>query len=240
MWKSIKQELTVQRSILIWTPAVTLIGWLFGVVLMTVVTGIFHEEEGFCIGTVIALFVCVLMGVIFGGMVIWQGFDDAVHMGKTRKHFLPSAALVIFLSAFLSFALSGILARVENLYYQNVLGNTLEEADLKQFLTPVWLLVYAMAVTGMACSYGGILKANRKIGGPVCLVIWLTMCWSMNGIGGVEEDEGRFFLIFARLGNVVSLWFGSLPIWMRQCCLALIGLAGFGIMYTLLIRRAAD
>ena len=242
MWKSIRQELTVQRNLFGYSLGMTLASWIVGVAIMTVVQAIGKEttDQYFCLGSVLALMVGEIVNVILGVMVIYQGFDDAVHMGKTRKRFLPSVTLVIFLAVLLSLAATAILIHGEYALYHAWFPNLVRKPGPEGYLTPPWLVCCAAAITGLCCLFGGIVKANRKVGGVASLIVWVTLCWSIGGIGGVDEGEGAFFGMFSYLGYAVSVWFGSLAVPVRLGLLMALGLAGFGLMYKLLIGRASD
>lgn len=241
MWKSIKQEFYVQRTLLRSVAIVSTGAWIFGVLIMTVVLRLMRgvEEEYFCLGTVLGLLICVILDVFVGASVIYQGFNDAVYMGKTRKRFLPAAALVIFAASLISLFIVGILNRVELILYRNLFPSLINEVNFGSYLAPGWILCYASTLTGLACAAGGIIKASGRIGGSVCLVLWITMCWSVGGIGGVDKESRGFFKVFEGIGFRVGTWFAGLEVWMRMSFLCLLGAAGFTLMYLLLIRKEA-
>lgn len=241
MWKSIKQELRVQRSVLIWEPAIAGIGWMVGVIIMLMMQWFDKETTSyFCLGTIIALMVGAMVAIIIGVTVVYQGFDDAVHMGKTRKRFLPSAAILIFIGALETFVTSMILDRVEIGLYGALFPNMKWEAGPEAFLTPAWIVSYACGATGIACCFGGLSKANRRVGGIISLVAWITMCWSMNGFDDKEKDFEGFMGVFTWLGHTVKAWYVAMPIWMRMGVFVLLGIVGYTLMYALLYRKAAD
>lgn len=240
MWKSIKQELRVQRGVLIWEPAVTGIAWFFGVIIMLAIQWFDGEATSyFCLGTILALLVGAMVAIIIGVTVVYQGFDDAVHMGKTRKRFLPSAAILIFIGALEVFVITAILSRAEFALYGALFPNMEWEAGPEAFLTPAWIVCYACGVTGLACCFGGLSKANRRVGGIISLAAWITMCWSMNGFDDEKDFEG-FMGAFTWLGYTVKVWFVALPIWMRMGIFVLVGIVGYALMYAMLYRKATD
>lgn len=241
MWKSVKQEFVVQRNLFFWIAGISVIAWIFGMAVMMIAETVAKgtDESYFCLGTVLILIVGVIMSIFMGGLVIYQGFDDAIHMGKTRKRFLPAVALVIFLAALLPLVLAVISVRVEYGIYAMVFPHLPRETGPEAFLTPGWILCFACGITGLACAYGGIVKANRKGGGIFCLTVWLILCWSVGGIG--ESWDGKGVMgIFHWIGNTVSTWYISLPVWMRMGTLVLIGVCGYTLMYGLLWKKATD
>ena len=242
MWKSVKQELAVQKAMLYWNLGVVFVAWMIGVGMMVVVQAVTKgaDQSYFCIGTMIALMAVCVISLVVGGMVIYTGFDDAVHMGKTRKRFLPAVSLVLFLFCLSGLVLTALLCKVEAAVYGMLYPNFEWEPGPEKYLGFRWLLGYASAITGLACVYSGIIKVNRKIGGAFCLAVWIIACWSMSGIGGVDGDNRSFFTVFEWIGYRVSRWYASFSVGIRIGILFLIGAAGYAVMYTLLIGRAAD
>ena len=164
------QELAVQKAMLYWNLGVVFVAWMIGVGMMGA------DQSYFCIGTMIALMEVCVISLVVGGMVIYVGFDDAVHMGKTRKRFLPAVSLVLFLFCLSGLVLTALLCKVEGAVYGMLYPNFEWEPGPEKYLGFRWLLGYASAITGLACVYSGIIKVNRKIGGAFCLVVWIVAC----------------------------------------------------------------
>ena len=113
--------------------------------------------------------------------------------------------------------------------------------NLGPFLTPAWILCYAIFETGFICLYGGMLKKNRKVGAICLIIMWITVCWSSGGFWGeYEEAEHSLMNSFAFWGYQLRLWYTGFPLGTRMAILVVCGLAGCCIMYLMLRKEAAD
>lgn len=241
MWKSIKQEFYVQRSLPAFGTALCFGSGVLGMIIMLAVLRYDRTNTSyFCLGTVMALMVGVIVVLAVGAAAVYQGFDDAVHMGKTRKLFLPAMAFVIFVSCLICLVIAAILNRAELWLYGRLYPDMECELGPEGFLTAPWLLCYALGGMGLSCASGAVIKVNRRVGGIAVMAVWLTVCWS---IGGLDEDLKKVSdarSVFYNLGWTVYVWYTGMAVWMRMGVLVLVGIAGYTFMYFLLRRKATD
>lgn len=238
MWKSIKQEIRVQRSLFLGGILTAVIAWVLGMIINVIAMHFLVDEtEYFCLGTVMALLFGMIIMTVMGAMVIVQGFDDAVHMGKTRKKFIPAIFLVNVAAILLPLLMTRIFLLLESALYGHLYADLTKETLPEQFLTLPWLFCYAVAAAGLAGIAGGAIKANRKVGGAVSMIIWLSICWGIPGTS--EENGGRGWITTIFIRRVTD-WFLSLSNPGRMGCLLAVGIVGYGIMYLILRKRATD
>ena len=242
MRKSIGQELYLYRSNMGILAAVSAVSWLAGILGMMVFQQLTKSGEAlFPIGTVMLLWVGVIFSLFVLANIVPHNFDLAVSMGKTRKHYLPAAVCVIFLETLVIYVLAALGFRAERELYRALYHGRELKGNLGPFLTPAWILCYAIFETGCICLYGGMLKKNRKVGAICWIIVWITVCWSSGGFWGeYEEAEHSLMNSFAFWGYQLRLWYTGFPLGTRMAILVVCGLAGCCIMYLMLRKEAAD
>lgn len=238
MWKSIKQEICVQRTLFQGGILIVALAWSIGILIMMIAMHFMPDEESyFCLGTVMAMMFGGLIISVMAVFVIVQGFDDAVHMGKTRKKYIPSIFLVNVSAIFLTLLLARLLLPAESALYGQIYPELAKEELPEAFMTLPWLICYAVAAGGVTGAAGGAMKANRKVGGGICMVLWLLICW---GIPGIDEENSAGLWFLKAPITMAANWFLGLPEIGRMGCFLVIGAVGYGIMYFLLRKRATD
>lgn len=242
MQNSIRQEITLSKQTIGIFAAIAGGSWLAGILGMLIFQAFIKNDKAlFPVATVMLVGIGSIFLLFLLASSVAHNFNLAISMGRTRKRYLPSATLLIFVTVFMVYVLGGVGFLVEKGLYGLLYHGRELTGAIGPFLTPAWLLCYTVFETGLICLYGGLIKKNQKMGRIFFLIIWIFFCWTSGGFwGDYEGMDGSFMSRFTFLGYQMRLWFTAYPTGIRRAILVLIGLAGCFIMYLMLRREAAD
>jgi hypothetical protein len=239
MWNSLKQELKIQRGFLFFGAEIAFGAGVFGVLILVVLLKVLKGEgsEYVYAGTMIGLLCMVITAISFETMTVADGFSRAVCFQKPRKRYLTSIMMVLFLENVLSFSTIWIFRQGEEGLYHFLYPGIQASTEIQVGFSPVWIPVFAVLLTGISCLAGGLIRFHRKIGGLICLVIWMAGCI---GVPGLFAEPGEKINGLERLIYLMKNWLFACTPGIRAAFCAGIGLLGMGLMYVLLCKKEAE
>lgn len=242
MQNSIRQDFALSKQTIGMFAAIAGGSWLVGILGMLIFQAVIKNDKAlFPIATVMLVGIGSIFLLFLLASSIAHNFNLAISMGRTRKRYLPSAAFLIFVTVLMVYVMGGVGFLAERGIYGLLYRGRELTGEIGTFLTPAWLLCYAVFETGVICLYGGLMKKNRKMGTLFFLIVWIFFCWSSGGFwGDYEGMDGSFMSRFTFLGYQLRLWYTGYSTGIRMAILVLSGLAGYFIMYLMLRREAAD
>lgn len=199
MVQQFKIDLKLHKSSFLISFLVELGGFLFGFLLVNLIMRL-DDDPGswFCMGTLMALAMGVMVLFLMGGLGYSNEFQLALSMGRTRKAFMASYALRLLLQIIMSYILILAVYHLELAIYPLLFpGYEIEVAF--SFLTN-WkvILPSALAILVLAMFLGAIYGRYGKKGLWLSYLIWMFCCFVLPRT--MDDDLGSGVLDQAALG----------------------------------------
>lgn len=209
MIEAVKKQFSMQWKDWIYAYLTTILMGLFGWALMYFVTGGYTETKGFAgLGGILAAAGLAIYTAIMAIGQMWTGFNMAVSMNSTRRHFFVSYYLVIFAGALIGLGLVGIIGWAENNFYKGVYPGQLPAIDILAFLKNYGILI--MAVLVMALGFCGTLLL--RFGRKAFWVMWAAWMIGFLGVPRViDAAQDAPGSVFGIIGNKMILLFRGMP-----------------------------
>lgn len=199
MFQQFGLDLKVHKGNFLLTLLTELGGFLFGFIMVNIIMRVDSDPGSwFCMGTLMALIIGVVVPLFSGGFGYNGEFQLALSMGRTRMAFMGSFVLRLLLQLLLGYALVLGLYQVELALYP-LLFPAFENEVTFTFLTN-WKLVAAAigALLVLAMFIGSIYGRYGKKGMWVFYVIWLFCCFILPRM--FDDEPGAGVLDQAALG----------------------------------------
>lgn len=211
MLNQLKMDLKIHGKSTFGKALVPLIGLAFGIFMGWLILWTGEETFFFCMGTLIAFLMLVLVSLIWG-MHFPQEYMLALSMGRTRKEFLFSYALRSMLSQALGYLLVLLCYGIELTVYPLLYPGYRNEMPF-DFLFYWWVIALAVPGVVLVQMFLGVLYS--KFGKPflaVAYFAWLGLCILGPQMIPDEDHTG----VGAQMMGTVLQWARLVPspIWM--------------------------
>lgn len=209
MVEAVKKQFSMQWKDWIFAYMTTILMGLFGWALMYFVTRGAPETNGFAgLGGILAAAGLAIYTAIMAIGQMWTGFNLAVSMNSTRKHFFVSYYLVIFAGAMIGLGMVGIIGWAEDCFYRGVYQGLSPAVDFLPFLRNYGILT--MVVLVMVLGFCGtlLLRYGRKVFW-VLWAVWMIVVLGLPRIIDAAEDAPGS--VFGIIGNKMIYLFRAMP-----------------------------
>lgn len=187
-----------------------LLGILFVLMIMH-----FDDEPGswFCMGTMIACLVLVVICVFFYGFSYGQEFQLALSMGCTRMAFLGAFALRLLVQLLSGYILILLFHQIELALYARLFPQYANEV-LFTFLTDWRILVpVVLGMTVLSLFIGSLYGRYGKKGMIFFYVLWIFCCFVLPRVFHTEQgsgilDQTAWGIRVVALAVPVTVWIG--------------------------------
>lgn len=199
VWKTSKSEFGIMLIVL-------LASGVLGMFLMPILIYMDVEMPYIAFGTLIAVFLWLLINFILGLFGYQNNFDLIVSMGCRRKDFIISQIVVVYINLLLELGVVGLVYVLEKMLYQ-VVYSSYEMFDITVYiLKPKIMLVLFLLIPAFRLLIGAfVLKYKKK----AFWIIWAI--WMLGSFG-----SGRLIPYLAHHPKN----------WLWQCVLSMINLPG--------------
>ena len=198
----IKKIFILEKDSILFSQAMGLGAFIFGVILMTAIARI-DAEEVFQLGTLMAVLIGGLVSVGFGIFSYIQGFNQAVSMGRTRRSFVLSymvfgavQQILICVAIFLYYQIETAMLHV--LYPDLAIDNSFAQA-----LDVRWAVLFVAAAAMAYSFFGALLLKYGKKAFWVIWAFWMAGCILPGRIVEAVKEESPSVL------GVVGRWIGG-------------------------------
>lgn len=202
--KAFKKQFLILKNDLLYNPLFIFGSGLAGMVLHYIMV---RTEDNtmtsFPLGTLLAMMILVIVGLITSGMSVGAYFNVEISMGSTRKHFFWTYYLFYVIYYLLSVGVLAIFNGMEN-YLLTVLYPTLENEII--LLPYIWKYGFfvAVAMPILSILFGMLML---RFGNKVFWVLWALWMFGCLGIPRmVDAIEEAPHSLFGRIGN----WAGNI------------------------------
>lgn len=230
MWKTIKQQITLETCDYLFYYLLEIILTVVGIIVMCTMTYFGREDSYFPLGTVISGMVAVIVFLLGAGFSLYMGYNTAVSMGKTRRQFLLGAAPIHFFMIFMGIVIWSLLMRAEFWIYRSTFPSLKEEGTSMMEISPLWAVAAAGLITG-AMFLGTAIMRRFKRGRGILLIVWLLLFWGIPG--ALDKKNSNFILDIIR---TALIWVTELSEPVRMGAAMGLGIL-FAIMGCVLMRR---
>lgn len=209
MLKSIKREFLLNLDSLWQTLAFLSGAWLLGEIMSLCILYFAHADTYFSLGTVFAAIILVLFGVIFALYYFSCGYEQALTMSCTRRHFLVGMFVTVCLQLLCFVAGMAVLVLLDRgLYLLFFRGMPLEGLDLLRPEVLRWAWVVLPSVLVIACAGMFLGACIQRWGRRALWLLWgVYMAVFLFGdtFTRLAEGAGRDTLLGRALGAVVDV-----------------------------------
>lgn len=157
----------------------------------------------FFMGTNMALFAMIFIAWFSFLIDFYMGFHLAVSYGRTRKNFLLSVIPVYAAYGFLFMAEVRLLAELERIILELTGIVQVPKWFHSNYISPGWLFLYAVLLTGIAVSIGTVV-CRYKEKGIVAIVVLFCLLPLTERAGWLAEDTLE--KILQHVFSVLQAW----------------------------------
>lgn len=223
MLRQLITDLKLNKQEFLVTFLMELGGFLFGVILVNIIMRV-DDDPGswFCMGTLLALVMGLVMLFFLGGFGYSGEFQLALSMGRTRGAFMGSYALRLVLRAIAAYAAVLVFYRVELAIYP-VLFPAYENEVAFTFLTD-WRLILPgiVGLVVLTMFLGAMFGRFGKKGMWVFYVLWLFCCFVLPRM--THEEPGSSVLDQAAFGMRTLFFAVPLTTWAALAAILAVGM----------------
>lgn len=166
-------------------------GFLFGVIFINIIMRLDDTATSwFCIGTIMAMIVCVIFTLFYGAFGYHSEFQLALSMGRTRMAFMGSYGLRLLLQMVAGYGMILLLYRLELVLYPLLFPNCVNDAPFT-FLTNWKVLVpIALGILILSMFVGTIYGRWGKKSLWFFWVVWMFCCFVLPRLFDDELGDG--------------------------------------------------
>lgn len=176
MIKMIRNEMRLRMDELISYIALLLGGWIFGVIVMSLVLHFGKEQEYFYLGTLMAWIFLIFIALIYSAAGIIGRFHVVTAFGRTRKTFFPAQAIVSIL-----FVLAGcleieLLMQIEKNWYLFAYPDLMLESSQRGVMLSMQnnpVMAYMIITVGLSNLIAVLILKYGKKAFWVVWVFWM-------------------------------------------------------------------
>ena len=203
MIMSLKKQFSMQWKDWIFGYLIILFMGVMGWVIMYFMTSRDPEVTSYAgLGGLMAAIGLLFYTIVSAVGQMWTGFNLAVSMNSTRKHFLASYYLVIFPATLVGLALVGLIGWVEESFYRSIYPGLSSAMDFQHYLVRYGILAAAVLVLVLGFCGALLLRYGRK----AFWIMWAAWMITFLGIprilDAVEDAPGS---VFGIIGNKMIL-----------------------------------
>lgn len=208
MINAIRRVIAIRKTE-VWQMIIIMLGgYLFGFGLMFIMNGRGNSEEGvFPLGSLMAFIILILVYVVIRGIALMQDFNYAIGMSVTRRNFLISYAVVIFLEFILYYLVFVLSYLLETGIYKGLGIKVMDYATKVPIMfhasTCVVLAVLAISVQFFICSM--ILRFG-KVAFWIMWGLYMFVCIAPGRVSNSMEGKHSVIgdLMFAMYEGIVK------------------------------------
>lgn len=207
MIRAIKQEIAVRSYDFLFFCMAALGGWVFGVLLLTVIHYVFREESGwFGLGTIMGMIAILIL--LFGcGVVQSMGILDlALSMSQRRRDYYWANLLVTALEGITALAVLAVLGILEKWIVTGIAR--LPEYEMWK-LSLLWrwsvpVLIAADALISLAGLF--MHRFGKKASVPIT-ILFVSSCWMpMLLENSIDASTGSALSGIGKMVNALLAW----------------------------------
>lgn len=195
----VPKYLRVSKKLFLYTLLWQLGFFIFGVVLVLIINGIFNEDRDYaCMGTMMAL-----CGILAGGFQQAGGvhFRLTVLMGERRRYFLLWSPLVTALLVLQGWLTAFCLLKLETLLYGVLYPGYTSDLPVEAAFQWWAVALSAVAVSIAVLLFGAI---YIKFGGKGAMTLWLVICFGCMLLPrAVDQYQSGSRSLLARVGGLL-------------------------------------